>query len=271
MQRVKVGRRPTAVRTSPGGHTAFIANTFDDSISMLDLAAKSIVATISLGPQPELSLAQRGELLFHDARLSHDGWMSCQSCHTDGHANGQMNDNFSDRSFGAPKRVLSLLGVKDTLPLAWSGQVQTLERQIHNSVENTMQREETLPRNDVQAIAAYVETLELPPPLDVLRGTEDRAAIERGRLIFEHARLRPLPRAADLHLARRVRRGPARCAGRKGVQSTQSARFIPPRAFVSRQPRRDHRGCLSKARTSESIQSTQPTKSPTLSTYLRSL
>jgi cytochrome c peroxidase len=123
-------------------------------------------------------------LLFHDARLSHDGWMSCQSCHTEGHANGQMNDNFSDRSFGAPKRVLSLLSVKDTLPLAWSGKVQTLDRQIHNSVENTMQREETLPREQVEAIAAYVNSLELPPPLGVLRGDQDIPAIERGRAIF---------------------------------------------------------------------------------------
>src|SRR5262245_17127001 len=103
---------------------------------------------------PRLSLAQRGELLFYDARLSHDGWMSCHSCHTDGHSNDQMNDNFSDRSFGSPKRVLSLLGVKDTLPLAWSGQVKTLEEQIQNSVTSTMQREDPLPNEDARAIAA---------------------------------------------------------------------------------------------------------------------
>ena len=185
MQRLKVGRRPTAVKLSADGRTAYIANTFDDSISILDLSQRRITATVALGPAPELSLAQRGELLFYDARLSHDGWMSCHSCHPDGHANGQMNDNFSDHSFGAAKRVLSLLGVKDTLPLAWNGQVQSLERQIHNSVENTMQREDTLPREDVAAIAAYLKTLELPPPLDDLRGTRDAAAIERGRLVFE--------------------------------------------------------------------------------------
>ncbi|HEX5105891.1 MAG TPA: cytochrome c peroxidase, partial [Pirellulaceae bacterium] len=185
MYRINVGRRPTAVRIAAGGQTAFVANTFDDSISVIDLVGREVAATIPLGPLPELSLAQQGELLFHNAKLSHDGWMSCQSCHTDGHANGQMNDNFSDRSFGAPKRVLSLLGVKDTLPLAWSGQVTTLERQIHNSVEGTMQREETLAKPDVQAIAAYVNSLELPPPLDVLRGTQDAASMERGRLVFE--------------------------------------------------------------------------------------
>jgi YVTN family beta-propeller protein len=184
MQRVKVGRRPTAVKFAANGQTAFIANTFDDSVSILDLARRAVIATIPLGAPIELSLAQRGELLFYDARLSHDGWMSCHSCHTDGHTNGQRNDNFSDRSFGAAKSVLSLLGVKDTLPLAWTGQVQTFERQIHNSVENTMQREDTLPNADVAALAAYLKTLELPPALGVLRGDVDAAAIERGRQVF---------------------------------------------------------------------------------------
>lgn len=189
MQRLKVGRRPTAVKFSADGRLAFVANTFDDSISIIDVPARTVQATIPLAAPTELSLAQRGELLFYDARLSHDGWMSCHSCHTDGHTNGHMNDNFSDRSFGAAKRVLSLLGVKDTLPLAWTGQAQTFERQIHNSVENTMQREETLSKEDTAAIAAYLQTLELPPPLPVLRQSPDHAALDnaaisRGREVF---------------------------------------------------------------------------------------
>jgi cytochrome c peroxidase len=48
-----------------------------------------------------------------------------------------------------------------------------------------MQREETLDKNKVRAIAAYVNSLEPPPPVDELRGTQDAAAIERGRLVFE--------------------------------------------------------------------------------------
>jgi YVTN family beta-propeller protein len=185
MYRIDVGRRPTAVRIGRDGRTAFVTNTHDDSISIINLAGREVTATISLGPQPPLTPAQQGELLFYDARVAHDGWMSCHSCHTDGHANGQMNDNFSDRSFGAPKRVPSLLGVRDTLPLAWNGQVQTLERQINNSVEKTMQREDPLPRNEVKAIAAYLLTLEPPPSVDALRGTLDASAINRGRLVFE--------------------------------------------------------------------------------------
>jgi YVTN family beta-propeller protein len=185
MQRLAVPARPTAVRLARSGRQAFVACTLDDSVSILDLDEKRIVSTISLGPKPRLSVAQQGELLFYDARLSHDGWMSCHSCHTDGHANGQMNDNFSDRSFGAAKRVLSLLGVRDTLPLAWNGQVPTLEKQIENSVNGTMQREEPPAKAQVEAIAAFVRTLDVPPPVGELRGVQDRAAIERGRLIFE--------------------------------------------------------------------------------------
>src|SRR5205085_10716378 len=59
MQRLQVGRRPTAVRCAADGRTAFIANTFDDSISILDFGLRAIVATIALGPAAELSLAQR--------------------------------------------------------------------------------------------------------------------------------------------------------------------------------------------------------------------
>jgi YVTN family beta-propeller protein len=185
MQRVRVGRRPTAVRLAPDGRTAYVANTLDDSISVVDLAKAEVAATIPLGPKPELTASQQGELLFYDARLSHDGWMSCHSCHSDGHANGERNDNLSDESFGAPKRVLSLLGVKDTLPLAWNGQAQTFRRQIENSLDKTMQREEPVPLEQVKAIAAYLDTLEIPPPVAVLRGTADQAAIERGRVVFE--------------------------------------------------------------------------------------
>jgi YVTN family beta-propeller protein len=184
MQRRKVGRRPTAVAIDPQGRRAWIANTLDDSISVLDLTSGEVTQTVTLGPTPPLTLAQQGELLFYDARLSHDGWMSCHSCHTDGHSNAQRNDNFSDRSFNSPKRVLPLGGVRDTLPLAWNGQVASLRQQIQNSVTGTMQRDDPLSREEVSALVAYLETLPPPPPLDVARGVVDPEAVTRGQAVF---------------------------------------------------------------------------------------
>jgi len=164
---------------------AYIADAFDDSIAVIDVREAKTLATISLGRQPELSLEDEGERLFYAARLSLDGWYSCHSCHTDGHANGLLSDNLGDGGYGAPKRVLSLLGAGDTGPWAWNGKVPTLELQIRKSIESTMQGRK--PREEqVAALAAYLRTLAPPPPaLDPLRGHSDAAAIDRGRKAFE--------------------------------------------------------------------------------------
>ena len=183
--RLKVGKRPTAVAITRDDESALIANTFDDSISVVDLAAREEVAQIKLGEMPELSLAQQGEVLFHDGKLSHDTWMTCASCHPEGHSIGQLNDNFSDLSFGAPKRVLSLLSQADTAPYAWIGKNPDFAAQIKSSIEKTMQFNDDAPPDDVRAIAAYLATLRLPPPVAELRGASDAAAIARGRAVFE--------------------------------------------------------------------------------------
>jgi YVTN family beta-propeller protein len=184
MHRVNVGRCPTTVLASDVQRKAFIANTFDDTISVLDIEQKEIVATISLGPLRELTAAERGEALFRHGKLSHDGWMTCHTCHNEGHAHGGLNDNFSDKSFGAPKRVLSLLGVKDTAPYAWSGTTKSLADQVRLSSKETMQGR-GISDDEVASLVAYLETLEVPPPVDTLRGARDEPAITRGKAMFE--------------------------------------------------------------------------------------
>ncbi|MBI1901479.1 MAG: c-type cytochrome [Planctomycetia bacterium] len=184
LDRFRTGRRPTAVAISSDGSRAYLANTLSDSITVVDLEKRALAGEISLGPQPELSLAQRGEVLFYNARLSLDGWFSCHSCHTDGHTNGQMNDNLGDESFGAAKKVLSLLGVSETAPYAWTGKMPDLKSQIRKSIRTTMQGRERADE-EVEALAAFMETLRPPPPLDVARGTLDAATVERGKALFE--------------------------------------------------------------------------------------
>ena len=181
VERVAVGKRPVAVASSSDGRL-FVANLFSDSISVVNLRKQNQVRHLSLGAQPEMSLAQRGEMLFFDGTLSHDGWMSCHSCHTDGHSNLQLNDNLSDGSFGAAKRVLSLLGVADTKPWAWNGEVKSLEDQVVNSIEKTMQGS-TPDEQQVAALVAYIKTLSLPD--ETLADKElNTANVERGRALF---------------------------------------------------------------------------------------
>lgn len=181
--RVSVGKRPTAVSISPDGKRVFVADTFSDSVSVVDAERGKRVAVIPLGPQPKPTPADRGEQLFFDARLSHDGWLSCHSCHSNGHTNGLLNDNLSDGSFGAPKRVLSLLGVGETGPWAWNGRVARLEQQVKNSVTKTMQGK-PLPENDVAALVAYLKTLKPPPPPSRFDPKPNAAAVKAGRRLF---------------------------------------------------------------------------------------
>jgi cytochrome c peroxidase len=178
-QRLEVGRRPTAVTLSADGKRAFVADTSGDAIVFVDLAARKVEATVSLGPAPELNSEQRGELLFYDARLSREGWMSCHSCHTDGHSNGGLSDTLSDGGFGAPKRVLTLLGVGDTGPWTWVGGSPDLAEQVRKSLRTTM-RSLSVRDEQVADLTAYLRTLAPPPPA----ARPDEASVRRGREAF---------------------------------------------------------------------------------------
>ena len=179
-QRIPVGRRPVAMVSAHDGQL-FVANMFSDSISIIHPGKPGRTAEISLGENPQPRPDQIGEMLFFDSRLSLEGWMSCHSCHTDGHSNGQLNDNQSDGTFGTPKRVLSLLGVGETGPWAWNGEMKTLKQQIASSIEKTMQGEKP-PEDKVDALDAFLETLPAPP---VSLEQQNISEVQSGRELFQ--------------------------------------------------------------------------------------
>jgi YVTN family beta-propeller protein len=182
LRRVRLGSGPSDVVSSDDGRL-FVANRFSDTISVVDIAKARQLSSVPLGRQRELTPAERGEMLFYDSRLSHDGWMSCHSCHTDGHTSGQLNDNLSDGSFGAPKRVLSLLGVADTAPWAWNGQLSSLEEQVQNSITKTMQGD-ALEKTKVAALTAYLKSLPPPPTASISADAEQHTQLKRGEELF---------------------------------------------------------------------------------------
>jgi cytochrome c peroxidase len=187
--RLPAGLRPTAITLTADGRRAYVSDTFGDTVAVIDVPRAATAATIELGPRPDLSLAEQGELLFYDARLSLDQWYSCHSCHTDGHTNGLLVDNLGDGSFGAPKRVLSLLGGGETGPWAWNGSAADLESQVRNSVHSTMQGRELRP-DQIEALTTFLRSLPPPP----VRPPENPEAATSGQAVF--ARLR----CADCHV-----------------------------------------------------------------------
>jgi YVTN family beta-propeller protein len=179
LKRVAVGACPVSLVFSPDGSLVFVADSLDDSISVVDVATASKRKGISLGAHLPPGPVERGERLFFDAKLSHDGWMSCQSCHTDGRDNGQVADTLTDGGFGAPKRVTSLLGVGQTGPWGWLGTTESLEDQVKKSIETTM-RGRSPSSATVDDLTAYLRSLPAPKTRSI-----DAESVVRGREIFE--------------------------------------------------------------------------------------
>ena len=165
----------------------YVASRFDDRVSKVDLADNRVVYESSLGPRPALTPAQQGEAQFHNSRLSLDGWLSCHSCHSDGHTGDFVNDNFGDDSIGAPKRIPSLLGTADTAPWSWRGSEQNLAAQIRKSLYQTMRGggDQRFQEEDVQALNSFVQSLSPAPGIAVAQNRPSTAAVERGRQLFE--------------------------------------------------------------------------------------
>jgi cytochrome c553 len=173
-----VGRRPTAVAAAGG--RAFVVNTLADSVSVIDIDRPTLAVDIALGSMPPLSSAQRGEQLFYDGRLSVEGWMSCHSCHSDGHTSGLRSDTLTDGSYGAAKRVPTLLGSSDTGPWGWNGSVVRLEAQVRQSVRSTMHGP-GLSEQQAADLTAYLGALPPPPSGPASAGSKP---VQRGKEVF---------------------------------------------------------------------------------------
>ena len=187
LTRVGTGHRPTRVWLAPDRRHAVVVATLDDRLSFIDLDTARRVADVSLGPQPEQGAHERGERLFFDARLSRDGWMSCHSCHTNGHSNGLLADTLGDGGFGSGKRVLSLLGTIDTRPWAWDGRMASLRDQMVESVTTTM-RGARPTSGQLHDLEIFVSSLVRPAPGRPPESSDERAMIARGRQLFRDFR-----------------------------------------------------------------------------------
>jgi cytochrome c peroxidase len=177
----EVGRTPSDLVLDASDETAITADSMSDTLTLIRVSDLSVIGTIALGPTPvRRTPAERGEAAFLDGRRSLDRWMSCASCHVNGHTNGLNFDTLGDGGFGAPKNTPSLLGVGPTAPFAWTGQFEALRDQVHQSLDSSL-RGRSADDRTTDEITAYLETLAPPPPL---RSPEDPAAL-RGAALFE--------------------------------------------------------------------------------------
>ncbi|MFI5460765.1 MAG: c-type cytochrome [Isosphaerales bacterium] len=189
-RRVVVGGRPTELAFAPDGSALFVANYLADAVQVIDPKSAKLVRTISLGRPKTLSLARRGEIVFHDAEHSFNQWYSCNTCHSDGHTNGldfdTLNDGRQDLStfhLRSRKKVPTLRRVTKTKPWTWHGWQADLDSAMFESFTKSMQGPRPKPA-DVEAVVAYLDTLDYPKnPFRKPDGGLTPAA-ERGREVF---------------------------------------------------------------------------------------
>ena len=178
--RIKLeGKGPRAVTLV--GNTAYVANYFSDSLSIVDLESKS-QTTLLLGPAQSPSIARRGELLFHDATIGFQGWQSCSSCHPGARSDAMHWDLLND-GIGNPKNTKSMLYSHRTPPAMSQGVRETAEEAVRAGIQHILFA--TRPEEDAQAIDEYLKSLRPVPSPYLVDGKLGPAALRGKKLFFD--------------------------------------------------------------------------------------
>lgn len=175
------GRGPRGVDISPDGKLLAAAAYFSSGVVLLDTESLAVKAVAKLGPDREPDLVRQGEMLFHDATICFQKWMSCSTCHPDeGRTDGLRWDLLSD-GLGTTQRTRSLL---------WSYQLhRTTTRGIRKGIEESVPKglEFFLRRPEpalVEPLLAYLRSLEPEPSPYLVDGRLSESA-SRGKALFE--------------------------------------------------------------------------------------
>ena len=175
---------PRGIVVSPDGHTAYVANALDDSLTVIDLEKFEGVGRIDLGGPKVITRVRRGERLFHSANITFRRQFSCHSCHPDGHVNGLTFDIEPDGIGISPVDNRTLRGVLDTAPFKWEGTNPTLQRECGPRLSVFFTRIQPFTPDELAAVENYIATIPRPPNRYRPLGAELTEAQRRGRDIF---------------------------------------------------------------------------------------
>jgi YVTN family beta-propeller protein len=185
------------------GSKVYVAQYFSDTLAVVDLQDKgdSRTRTIRLGPEPQLSVRRRGQLLFNDASICYQRWQSCASCHPDGRGDA-LNWDLMNDGVGNFKNTKSMILAYDTPPTMAEGVRATAQAAVRAGLERIL----FAYRSDEEAAAIdeYLKSLKPVPSPHLVDGRLSPAA-ERGKTLFESNRVgchkcHPAPHYTDLRM-----------------------------------------------------------------------
>ena len=167
------------------GTRVFVGEYFTDSLSTLDISPKTrpVVESIALGPKVKITRVRRGQMLFNDARLCFQQWMSCATCHPDGGADG-LNWDFPGDGMSNPKNTKSTVGAHKTPPSMITGVRAKAEVVVRAKLRFVMFSIQ--PEENAVAIDEYLKSLKPVPSPYLVNGKPNKAA-RRGKKLFDTA------------------------------------------------------------------------------------
>lgn len=83
IKRIAVGHDPRGVAVSPDGRRLLVANRLDDTISVIDTGADTVVSTIHLAGSKQLWLLNVALKVFDEVSNTPEGRKRCADCHID--------------------------------------------------------------------------------------------------------------------------------------------------------------------------------------------
>jgi YVTN family beta-propeller protein len=129
LKHLATGHSPRGIVVAPDGQRAYVANSLDDTIGVIDLGRLAPDGVIDLGGPKQITRQRTGERLFHSAKITFHRQYSCHSCHPDGHVDGLAYDIEADGIGISPVDNRTLRGILDTAPFKWEGTNPSLQRQ----------------------------------------------------------------------------------------------------------------------------------------------
>ena len=185
---IPVRNSPRGVTVAADGRVAYVANSLDDSVSVLDLARFAEVARIDLGGPKVITKLRRGERLFNSADIAYQRQLSCHTCHPDGHIDGLTYDIEADGIGVSPVDNRTLRGIYDTDPFKWEGTNPSLARQCGARLSVFFTRLQPFDAEELSAVNDFTVTIPLPPNRYRPLGAPLTEAQRRGKVVFERTR-----------------------------------------------------------------------------------
>lgn len=165
---IELGRATAVAFTRDG----FLAVQYDNGIAVRDATGWNHVVQYSTTPQDP------GRDRFHRATFS---GLACASCHPEGRDDGLV---WEFDTLGARRTQYISGNLRDRAPYHWGGDMDDLSELIHDVLINRM-GSDPLTAGEERALQDFLFSLPPPPAPTNL----DRAAVDRGRVLFESSEL----------------------------------------------------------------------------------